>query len=56
MTRVYLDGAHNPHAMLRLIEFANSLAGKRVKILFGAPQAKDYSGMLQTLQAGIARS
>lgn len=25
--QVYLDGAHNPHAMLRLIEFANSLAG-----------------------------
>ena len=38
--QVYLDGAHNPHAMLRLIEFANSLAGKRVKILFGGPQAK----------------
>lgn len=51
--RVYLDGAHNPHAMLRLIEFANSLAGKRVKILFGALKRKDYSGMLQTLQAGL---
>ena len=44
---------HNPHAMLRLIEFANSLAGKRVKILFGALKRKDYSGMLQTLQAGL---
>ena len=42
-----------PHAMLRLIEFANSLAGKRVKILFGALKRKDYSGMLQTLQAGL---
>ena len=51
--QVYLDGAHNPHAMLRLIEFANSLAGKRVKILFGALKRKDYSGMLQTLQAGL---
>lgn len=49
--QVYLDGAHNPHAMLRLIEFAKSLAGKRVKILFGALKRKDYSGMLQTLQA-----
>lgn len=51
--KVYLDGAHNPHAMLRLIEFAKSLAGKRVKILFGALKRKDYSGMLQTLQAGL---
>lgn len=51
--QVYLDGAHNPHAMLRLIEFANSLAGKRVKILFGALKRKDYRGMLQTLQAGL---
>lgn len=51
--QVYLDGAHNPHAMLRLIEFANSLAGKRVKILFGALKRKDYSGMLQKLQAGL---
>ena len=51
--QVYLDGAHNPHAMSRLIEFANSLAGKRVKILFGALKRKDYSGMLQTLQAGL---
>ena len=51
--QVYLDGAHNPHAMLRLIEFVNSLAGKRVKILFGALKRKDYSGMLQTLQAGL---
>ena len=51
--QVYLDGAHNPHAMLRLIEFANSLAGKRVTILFGALKRKDYSGMLQTLQAGL---
>ena len=51
--QLYLDGAHNPHAMLRLIEFANSLAGKRVKILFGALKRKDYSGMLQTLQAGL---
>ena len=51
--QVYLDGAHNPHAMWRLIEFAKSWAGKRVKILFGALKRKDYSGMLQTLQAGL---
>lgn len=51
--QVYLDGAHNPHAMARLIEFANSLAGKRVKVLFGALKRKDYSGMLEALQAGL---
>ena len=51
--QLYLDGAHNPHAMLRLIEFAKSLDGKRVKILFGALKRKDYSGMLETLQAGL---
>ena len=51
--QVYLDGAHNPHAMLRLIEFAKSLAGKRVKILFGALKRKDYSGMLEALQTGL---
>ena len=54
--QVYLDGAHNPHAMLRLIEFAKSLAGKRVKILFGALKRKDYSGMLETLQTGLPES
>ena len=51
--QLYLDGAHNPHAMLRLIEFAKSLAGKRVKILFGALKRKDYSGMLEALQTGL---
>lgn len=51
--KVYLDGAHNPHAMVRLIEFAKSLTGKRVKILFGALKRKDHSGMLETLQAGL---
>ena len=38
--QVYLDGAHNPHAMLRLIEFANSLAGKRVKIFSLGPSSE----------------
>ena len=51
--QLYLDGAHNPHAMARLIEFANSLAGKRVKVLFGALKRKDYSGMLEALQVGL---
>lgn len=51
--QLYLDGAHNPHAMARLIEFANSLTGKRVKVLFGALKRKDYSGMLEALQAGL---
>ena len=39
--------------MARLIEFANSLAGKRVKVLFGALKRKDYSGMLEALQVGL---
>ena len=51
--QLYLDGAHNPRAMARLIEFAKSLAGRRVKVLFGALKRKDYSGMLEALQAGL---
>ena len=51
--QLYLDGAHNPHAMARLIEFVNSLAGRRVKVLFGALKRKDYSGMLEALQVGL---
>ena len=42
--QVYLDGAHNPHAMLRLIEFANSLAGKRVKIYLEPSSEKIIAG------------
>ncbi len=35
------------YAMLRLIRFANNLAGKRVKILFGPSSEKDYGRMLK---------
>ena len=54
--QLYLDGAHNPHAMLRLIEFANSLAGKRVERFQLEPKRKDYSRMLETLQTGLPES
>ena len=39
---VYLDGAHNPHAIHRLVEYARTFSDKRVKILFGALKRKDY--------------
>lgn len=44
---VYLDGAHNPHAIHRLVEYARTFSDKRVKILFGALKRKDYQGMLE---------
>lgn len=44
---VYLDGAHNPHAIHRLVEYARTFSDKRVKILFGALKRKDYKGMLE---------
>lgn len=44
---VYLDGAHNPHAIHRLVEYARTFSGKRVKVLFGALKRKDYQGMLE---------
>ena len=44
---VYLDGAHNPHAIHRLVEYARTFSDKRVKVLFGALKRKDYQGMLE---------
>ena len=44
---IYLDGAHNPHAIHRLVEYARTFSDKRVKILFGALKRKDYQGMLE---------
>ena len=44
---VYLDGAHNPHAIHRLVEYSRTFSDKRVKILFGALKRKDYKGMLE---------
>ena len=44
---VYLDGAHNPHAIHRLVEYARTFSDKRVKVLFGALKRKNYQGMLE---------
>jgi bifunctional protein folC len=45
---VYLDGAHNPHAVHRLVQYAQTFTDQKVKILFGALKRKDYKGMLDT--------
>ena len=50
---VYLDGAHNPHAIHRLVEYARTFSDKRVKILFGALKRKDYQGMLEIFASDL---
>lgn len=50
---VYLDGAHNPHAIHRLVEYAHTFSDKRVKILFGALKRKDYQGMLEIFASDL---
>lgn len=49
--QIYLDGAHNLHALIRLVEFIKEKEreGYRVQILFGALKRKDYQGMLDYL-------
>ena len=50
---VYLDGAHNPHAIHRLVEYARTFSDKRVRILFGALKRKDYKGMLEIFASDL---
>lgn len=50
---VYLDGAHNPHAIHRLVEYARTFSDKRVKVLFGALKRKDYQGMLEIFASDL---
>ena len=50
---IYLDGAHNPHAIHRLVEYARTFSDKRVKILFGALKRKDYQGMLEIFASDL---
>lgn len=50
---VYLDGAHNPHAIHRLVEYARTFSDKRLKILFGALKRKDYQGMLEIFASDL---
>ena len=46
--QIYLDGAHNLHALIRLVEFIKEKEreGYHPQILFGALKRKDYQGML----------
>ena len=45
---IYLDGAHNLPALIRLVEFIQGKIqqGYQVRILFGTLKRKDYQGML----------
>ncbi|MDR1521954.1 MAG: bifunctional folylpolyglutamate synthase/dihydrofolate synthase [Streptococcaceae bacterium] len=48
---IILDGAHNEHAMHRLVEnLKNEFADKKIYILFSALQTKDVKTMLQQLK------
>lgn len=49
--QIYLDGAHNLPALIRLVEFIQEKIrqGYQVRILFGALKRKDYQGMLAYL-------
>lgn len=53
---VYLDGAHNPHAIHRLVEYARTFSDKRVKVLFGALKRKDYQGMLEIFSRDLPKA
>ena len=46
--QIYLDGAHNLPALIRLVEFIQEKIrhGYQVRILFAALKRKDYQGML----------
>ncbi|MGN1396323.1 MAG: bifunctional folylpolyglutamate synthase/dihydrofolate synthase [Lactococcus garvieae] len=46
-----LDGAHNVHAMQRLLEnFKNEFSGRKITILFSALVTKDIAEMIKMLQ------
>lgn len=46
--QIYIDGAHNLPALIRLVEFIQEKIqqGYQVRVLFGALKRKDYQGML----------
>ncbi len=47
---IVLDGAHNVHAVTRLVEnLENEFAGKTIHVLFSALKTKDVEGMLEKL-------
>lgn len=53
--QIYLDGAHNLPALIRLVEFIKEKIqqGYQVQILFGALKRKDYQAMLGYLTATL---
>lgn len=47
---IILDGAHNPHAMRRLVDnIKKEFKGYRVEVLFSALNTKDVTGMIEML-------
>ncbi len=53
--RIYLDGAHNPHAALRLADFVSSWVGRPRHLLFGIMADKDIAGVLRLLEPHFDR-
>lgn len=54
--RIVVDGAHNPHAALTLVEtWREEFGDRKAVVVFGALKDKDYTAMLAIL-AGIADS
>lgn len=48
--RFILDGGHNPHAAVRLVEtWKEEFGSEKALVIFGALADKDYSAMLETL-------
>lgn len=54
-TRVILDGAHNSHAVRRLVESLDTYyPGKKFHCLFGALKDKDVGGMLKLMAPHVS--
>lgn len=52
---VIVDCAHNPAGIETLVESVDDLIGKKVNLVFGCSDDKDYSGMVEKI-ANIAKS
>lgn len=54
--RIVLDGAHNPHAAIRLVEtWRETFGDAKATLVFGAMRDKDVAGVLATLHPIVAR-
>ncbi len=53
--RIYLDGAHNPHAAMRLADFVSTWAGRPRHLVFGIMADKDIAGVLRLLEPHFDR-